>query len=66
LGAIEKYWLVVWNKETGDVLNATIEANTNQLEQVKEEFENNNKLYQVLDIGVGECPIEIKNLKSIN
>jgi hypothetical protein len=54
------YWLVVRNVDTGDILNAKSKEGRNlTVEKVIERFIENNPLYQVLHIGIGDLPPKV-------
>lgn len=51
-----EYWLVVWNKVTGDFRIALLRGNTNNPEEIIAEFSIKNPKYKVIHIGDGNLP----------
>lgn len=51
---VEKFWMLVWNKETGDCLNAI--GSGTMIDEVVESFQQANPSYLVVHINLGTTP----------
>jgi hypothetical protein len=63
-----KFWMVVWNKKSGDFKNATIEGTQEEnTELISEKFEKDYPEYRVIHVGEGaQPPKTYRSLQYVN